>query len=855
MARLVRVFGVLVLVACSSGDDGDVVPTPEDVTEVAGTGNDIPKDEGATGTDETPGPGATDGDVVDDCVCESAADCTEEITELCLEWGCVQCRCEKVAMADGTECDDTNLCTENDQCTEGTCGGTDKDCDDGQPCTDDSCSGLQGCVNAPVEDQACDDGNECTTGDKCAFGVCVPGVSVCDEICDNLVDDDGDQAVDCDDDECAAELHCLGQCLPAEEPLGCGSSVPINLSGVGGAQNVGSWSCAGGEFPGYEWAWTLKVEEAAVEATVSLSTPTSGVALMHVASGSACGSSGCVASGSSAVVFDALPGSEHTVVVDTTEQLTGTVDLSVSCAACTPKCESKQCGPDGCGGSCGSCAAGFECVSTGLCLELAENDTCAAAKPLEGDLPVIIEETTELGTDDYSLASGSGCPGSDDKSMGFGAPDLVYSFVPFEASEYLIALEADFNAALYVVTDCGNVVGSCVGASNGVTGDEQIITPLELGVKHYIIVDAFAGGADGPFRLTINTWPCAADCVGKACGADGCGGTCGGCNPGFECKDGQCFEAALNDTCASALGVNEAPWSVTHQTTTATDDFFVLPEVCPGGPALAEGGQGAADLVYAFTAPENGKWGATVSPAGDFDALLFVSETCPPLQSNCVAGSDKPGDEDVAFVLSAGETAYVVVDGATEGESGTFDLSFSKLPCTPSCLGKACGADGCGGECGPGCGDGQVCTVTGACAEVPENDTCDNAKVISSLPYSDTGNTVGAGNDYEVGPGVCVDGPSAATEGAGNDVAYVYTAPTSQKVVFEFDDLGTDFNTYLYTTSGCLSLTNCKAAPNSALPGAESVVLDMVAGQTVFVLVDGWSKASQGNYLFKASLF
>ncbi len=31
------------------------------------------------------------------------------------------------------------------------------------------------------------------------------------------------------------------------------------------------------------------------------------------------------------------------------------------------------------------------------------------------------------------------------------------------------------------------------------------------------------------------------------------------------------------------------------------------------------------------------------------------------------------------------------------------------VPCTPDCDGRACGSDGCGGECGPGCAEGQRC--------------------------------------------------------------------------------------------------------------------------------------------------
>jgi len=36
---------------------------------------------------------------------------------------------------------------------------------------------------------------------------------------------------------------------------------------------------------------------------------------------------------------------------------------------CTPKCDGKECGDDGCGGSCGACAPGIECLPDGTCKE------------------------------------------------------------------------------------------------------------------------------------------------------------------------------------------------------------------------------------------------------------------------------------------------------------------------------------------------------------------------------------------------------------------------------------------------------------------------------------------------------
>ncbi len=72
-------------------------------------------------------------------------------------------------------CDDGNACTTADQCVGGACTGlAPTNCDDGNPCTDDACNPSTGCFHTD-NTAACDDGNACTTGDTCSGGSCQPG--------------------------------------------------------------------------------------------------------------------------------------------------------------------------------------------------------------------------------------------------------------------------------------------------------------------------------------------------------------------------------------------------------------------------------------------------------------------------------------------------------------------------------------------------------------------------------------------------------------------------------------------------------------------------------------------------------
>ncbi|MCK4659564.1 MAG: hypothetical protein KAV82_08595, partial [Phycisphaerae bacterium] len=45
-----------------------------------------------------------------------------------------------------TSCDDNNACTENDECTDGVCDGSEVNCDDDNVCSEDSCNPATGCT-------------------------------------------------------------------------------------------------------------------------------------------------------------------------------------------------------------------------------------------------------------------------------------------------------------------------------------------------------------------------------------------------------------------------------------------------------------------------------------------------------------------------------------------------------------------------------------------------------------------------------------------------------------------------------------------------------------------------------------
>ena len=118
-------------------------------------------------------PDAGNMDVVDLC---ADVDCSA-IGDQCNTSACdpTTGTCVAVPVSNGTSCDDDDLCTENDACIDGTCGGAALDCSGmGDQCNAGQCDpGTGACVVAPAnEGGACDDGSPCTGFDACAAGRC-----------------------------------------------------------------------------------------------------------------------------------------------------------------------------------------------------------------------------------------------------------------------------------------------------------------------------------------------------------------------------------------------------------------------------------------------------------------------------------------------------------------------------------------------------------------------------------------------------------------------------------------------------------------------------------------------------------
>jgi hypothetical protein len=209
-------------------------------------------------------------DKADGTACDDASACTQN--DACQSGVCVgspavvctaldQCHgagvcdpatgtCSNPPAADGTPCDDADLCTQTDTCQAGACVGSDPiactaqgQCRDAGVC--DPATGA--CSNPPAADgTACDDGDLCTQADTCAAGACTGGAptvctaqgqcrdaGVCDPAtgaCSNPPAADGTA---CDDgDLCTQADACVDGACTSGAPVTCTAIDECHFAGV-----------------------------------------------------------------------------------------------------------------------------------------------------------------------------------------------------------------------------------------------------------------------------------------------------------------------------------------------------------------------------------------------------------------------------------------------------------------------------------------------------------------------------------------------------------------------------------------------------------------------------------------------
>lgn len=360
----------------------------------------------------------------------------------------------------------------------------------------------------------------------------------------------------------------------------------------------------------------------------------------------------------------------------------GTYSIDCGGGPCVPDCGGKQCGSDGCEGSCGDCPPGYTCDGSGLC------QACSCGGKQCGD-----------------DGCGSSC----------GSCDANFFCDPLGQCAACTCIGKACGT-----DDCGNPCGDCAAGFH-CEGNDCV--------------------AD-----------CVANCSGKQCGDDGCGGTCGSCPVGQTCEAGACAlprgacGADPTETCQNFCG---GPSDGTCYCDEACLDYG---DCCPDYQDCCNGNTCTPDCTF----DDCGDGGCPdqpdacgTCPAGDecifgscFPCIAdcFLKDcgddgcggscgTCPGTltceNGTCVGGSGACGENPSQTCQnSCGDqgTGGCYCDDTCQ-DFGDCCPDYEPCcggPCTPDCLGKECGSDGCSGSCGL-CPAGETCQA-GTC--VPGSTGC-----------------------------------------------------------------------------------------------------------------------------------
>ena len=383
---------------------------------------------------------------------------------------------------------------------------------------------------------------------------------------------------------------------------------------------------------------------------------------------------------------------------------------------CTPVCEGKDCGYDGCGGLCGSCDDGSYCNETeSSCVE----GTC---EPSCGD----------------RLCGPDGCGGLCGTCSEGTYCDVAFACETYTCSPNCADKQCGDDGCGGTCANCPegetcNSAGACIESTCSPSCGDKQCGPDGCG--------GFCGTCDEGFYCTdsfqCEEGSCTPQCemYELMCGDDGCGGSCGECKSNeictsgvcqdqseCSCYDAECGLGSCGQVCGSCgtgmfceMGMDSYPYCNTpsecgqmlncaQACLETADAANCIQKLCP-----YEGSMFSDYTEFTYCIIEMCGMSPDAScVSGAMDSYCASSfyaclegSTCTP---ECYEGEKECGSD------GCGGSCGSCPSGKTCNSEGFCETGS----CTPNCSGKVCGSDGCGSTCGS-CPTGQNCNSSGQC--------------------------------------------------------------------------------------------------------------------------------------------
>jgi hypothetical protein len=143
------------------------------------------------------------------------------------------------------------------------------------------------------------------------------------------------------------------------------------------------------------------------------------------------------------------------------------------------------------------------------------NDTCAGAIAIERCTTGLIEGDLTWALNDYSLVSPGSCTG-----FPTAGRDVAYVMDLLVGDVVHLFYAGGYDEAIYIVTDCANVQGTCLVGRDATVGTGETIDWVAPATgTYFVIADAYGTltGNDFTIDYSITCPPVAVCCVGEVC--------------------------------------------------------------------------------------------------------------------------------------------------------------------------------------------------------------------------------------------------------------------------------------------------------------------------------------------------
>ncbi|MFA5995520.1 MAG: putative metal-binding motif-containing protein [Patescibacteria group bacterium] len=315
-------------------------------------------------------------------------------------------------------------------------------------------------------------------------------------------------------------------------------------------------------------------------------------------------------------------------------------------------------------------------------------------------------------------------------------------------------------------------------------------------------------------------------------------------------------QATLACTYDVDLGTNTAEPLITSSTVGQGNDFVYPQDVNNKNPDY---GKAAEDVIYLWTAPATGYYTfSTNGTATNFDTVLFLlnGTSC---EDELLVVDDDKGLDTASLIqqyLTKDQKILIVVDG-WENKAGNYNLNIINFNSTDQ--------DTDGHDDINDCNDFDETIYPGA-TEVSDDGFDQNCDYYDDIVcenngelLSNTGLAMASGSTQNSGNNFMYDFLYYSNEYynaydfsygyKANDYIYNWTAPATGE--YTVSTVGSDFDTVLFLVDGnsCANTNVLAVNDDMAHDSYDSLVtVNLVAGQPVRVVVDGWEDYA-GNYI------